>query len=243
MNTKIILASSAAVAILFGLYIWHDKMDFENMTINVGTFHDVTADITEKLVVFPGDPKFNKKAVSTLGAESHYGLDQITLCNHAGTHIDFPAHVIPGGKTSSDYQLDDLILDGMVIQVPNDAKSISAEFVRGLSLKEKSCVFFKTSNSAISKHGELVKNFVFIEPEAAQALLEKKVSIVGIDYISVDGYHAEDLPVHKLLLSNGVLIVENLELGSVESGEYKVFIMPTKIPNMDGLPARVMLAR
>lgn len=42
--------------------------------------------------------------------------------------------------------------------------------------------------------------------------------VVGIDYISVDALHAEELPVHKALLERDILIVENLELQGVDPG-------------------------
>ena len=41
-------------------------------------------------------------------------------------------------------------------------------------------------------------------------------------------------------LSKEVLIVEGLELNEIPEGRYKIFIMPLKIPKMDGLPARVL---
>jgi arylformamidase len=56
----------------------------------------------------------------------------------------------------------------------------------------------------------------------------------------VDKYESENLPVHKSLLSNNVLIVEGLELNDVPVGRCKIYIMPMKINKMDGLPARVM---
>lgn len=56
-------------------------------------------------------------------------------------------------------------------------------------------------------------------------------------------YEAEDLPVHKILLEHDILVIENLELKSVAPGKYKFFIIPLNIPNMDGLPARVMISR
>lgn len=67
--------------------------------------------------------------------------------------------------------------------------------------------------------------------------------VVGIDYISVDRYDAEELPVHHILLSNDVLIVENLELKDIDPGRCKLFVMPLNVPEMDGLPARVVMSR
>lgn len=70
--------------------------------------------------------------------------------------------------------------------------------------------------------------------------LIRDVKVVGIDYLSVDKYEEENLPVHKSLLSNDILIVEGLELNDAPIGRCKVYIMPLNIPNMDGLPARVI---
>ena len=58
-------------------------------------------------------------------------------------------------------------------------------------------VFFKTKNSFRSKQNKFTEKYVYIEPDAAKELLEKKVKMVGIDYISVDLISAERLPVHE----------------------------------------------
>jgi arylformamidase len=162
------------------------------------------------------------------------------LGNHTGTHIDFPAHVVQGGKTSSDFSIEDLIGSGLIIEVPDVEKSITRKFVAEQSILSNDFVFFKTSNSRLSKQDKFTDKYVYIEPEAAEELLKKGVKIVGIDYISVDRYEAEDLPVHKSLLSKDVLIVEGLELNNAPIGRCKIYIMPVNIHGMDGLPARVV---
>jgi kynurenine formamidase len=40
------------------------------------------------------------------------------MCNHAGTHIDFPSHVISNGKASNDFELDYLMGSGVIVDVP-----------------------------------------------------------------------------------------------------------------------------
>lgn len=200
--------------------------------------HDLTAPITEQTVVFPGDPEYKSEDICKLDT-SQFKLCHLHFGNHTGTHIDFPAHVIEGGKTSSDYSINDLIGNGIIIEVPNTEKSITKDFISKQSILAKDFVFFKTSNSSLSKQGKFTDKYVYIEPEAAQELLKKDVRIVGVDYISVDQYSAEELPVHKSLLSNNVLIVEGLELNNAPIGRCKIFIMPLNIPNMDGLPVRV----
>jgi arylformamidase len=204
-------------------------------------YYDLTAQITEKMVVFPGDPKFKSEDISSLNEGAHYGLCHMHLGNHTGTHIDFPSHVIKNAKSSSDFEIKDLIGQGLIIEVPDEEKSITRAFVHAQNqIKKNDFVFFKTANSKLSKYAEFNSKYVYIEPEAANALLEKGIKVVGIDYISVDNYEAEELPVHRTLLSNDVLIVEGLELNNVPIGRCKIYIIPNNIPAMDGLPARVL---
>ena len=163
------------------------------------------------------------------------------LGNHTGTHIDFPAHVVRGGKTSTDFPIQFLIGSGLIIEVPETEISITKKFIKSQeSISQNDIVFFKTSNSKISKQAEFKEKYVYIEPDAAEKLIEKGVKIVGIDYISVDSYESKSLPVHHSLLSRDILIVEGLELKKAPLGRCKIYIMPINIPDMDGLPVRVI---
>jgi len=203
-------------------------------------YYDLTALISEKTVVFPGDPEYKSENICSLDKGSQYHLCHMHFGNHMGTHIDFPAHVIRNGKTSSDFPIENLIGDGLIVEVPEVEHSITKKFVTEQPILFNDFIFFKTANSKLSKQGKFTNKYVYIEPEAAEELLRKGVRIVGIDYISVDQYEADDLPVHKLLLSNDVLIVEGLELNDVPLGRCKIYIMPVNIYEMDGLPARVV---
>lgn len=44
-------------------------------------------------------------------------------------------------------------------------------------------------------------------------------------------------------MSNGILIVEGLQLKDVEEGEYLLCVLPLKIAGSDGAPARAILIR
>ncbi|MBA2657825.1 MAG: cyclase family protein [Tatlockia sp.] len=203
--------------------------------------YDLTAPITPNTVVYPGDPRFSTEDVVSLESGSQFHLCHMHLGNHTGTHIDYPAHVVQGGKTSSDFPIQSLIGSGLIIEVPDTEISITKKFIKSQeSISQNDFIFFKTANSKISKQAEFTEKYVFIEPDAAEELIEKGVKIVGIDYISVDSYEAENLPVHYSLLSKDILIVEGLELNGAPLGRCKIYIMPNNIPDMDGLPVRVI---
>lgn len=202
--------------------------------------YDLSSEISSKLVAFPGDPKYSSESITSLENGQKFNLCHMHLGNHTGTHIDYPAHTISGGKSSSHFPIEYLIGPGIIIKVPPSEKSITKDFVAIQPIMKSDIVFFKTENSKISKHEEFTAQYVYIEPEAATELFEKGAKIVGIDYISVNRYDDENLTVHNLLLSKEVLIVEGLELDQIPEGRYEIFIMPLKTADMDGQPARVI---
>ena len=202
--------------------------------------HDLTEEISSELTVFPGDPIFEKQLIHKIEKNQHFCLSKISLSNHLGTHIDFPSHVILNGKTSSDYAEADLQGNGLVIEVPKKYKSIDSDFLSQHEIVENDIVFFKTGNSTLSKTGNFDKNYVYVEPEAAELLVKLKVKMVGIDYLSVDQYESENLPAHKILLAHDILIIENLNLKKISESRYQFLIVPSfRIAHMDGVPVRV----
>ena len=70
----------------------------------------------------------------------------------------------------------------------------------------------------------------------AERLVDAGVRVVGCDADSVG-----DTAVHTLLLKNNMVIIENLLLESVPSGEYSMIALPLKIASADAAPARVVL--
>ncbi len=203
-------------------------------------YYDLSASFSENMVRYPGDPKCIIEEINSLEKGAVFALSEIKLGNHAGTHIDFPSHIILGGKNSSDFFISELIGDGIIIEVPINQLSITKDFILRQEIMPNDIVFFKTSNTHISKYKKIISNYVYIEQEAAWELVNRKARIVGIDYLNVDKDGEASLPVHQILLSNDALIVEGLELYGVPAGRCIIYIMPMKINNMDGLPARVV---
>ncbi|MBP7201514.1 MAG: cyclase family protein, partial [Mesotoga sp.] len=80
----------------------------------------------------------------------------------------------------------------------------------------------------------------FITEDFAKLLVEKKVKAVGFDSSSPDRY---PYPVHGILFSNGVLIIENLtNLASLQGVvNFEVLTLPLKI-HADSSIARVIAA-
>ena len=58
------------------------------------TFHDVSPLIDERLPIFPGHPAIGIDGEARTHARDGYFLQQLTLGEHVGSHVDAPAHAV-----------------------------------------------------------------------------------------------------------------------------------------------------
>ena len=65
--------------------------------------------------------------------------------------------------------------------------------------------------------------------------------VVGVDYLSVGGYHADGATIHKILLEADIWIIEGLDLSTVGPGRYELICLPVRMHESDGAPARAIV--
>jgi arylformamidase len=82
---------------------------------------------------------------------------------------------------------------------------------------------------------------VAVTRDGARRLVERGLRLVGVDFLSVERDGPPDFPVHRTLLGGGVVIVEGLDLSTVDPGPYTLVCAPLKVLGGDGAPARVLL--
>jgi len=202
---------------------------------------DVSIPISNDMVYFPGDPKPQISRVYSMENKDPANVSKIILSSHTGTHIDAPAHFIKNGNTIDKIPLERLIGKVRVLDVGKE-DSITKKFLESKDIQYNERIFFKTKNSwYLKRYTKFFKNFVYLSVDAAEYLVEKKVEVVGIDYLSIEEFNSNNFPVHRLLLSNDVVIVEGLCLLDVNEGRYKYVALPLKIEECDGAPARVII--
>jgi arylformamidase len=102
----------------------------------------------------------------------------------------------------------------------------------------------RTRNSLLweRKINEFTKDFVGVSEDGSDWLVQKGVKLVGNDYLSIATY-LQSIPVHRILLEQGIVILEGLDLSGVSPGFYELFCLPLKLVGSDGAPARVILIR
>jgi arylformamidase len=204
--------------------------------------YDVTVPITNTMPVWPSDPPVQLTPNSHLSRDKSHTvrLTAIAMGSHTGTHIDAPYHFVEGGRRLHEIPLEQLTGKATVLDIPA-ARSIARADVAQLKLDGVKRVLFKTENSRHWKDGKFYENFVYLEPEAAQLLVDRGIVLVGIDYLSIDKFKSETHPTHFVLLRKNIVILEGLDLSSVPAGEYDMTALPLHLQDADGAPTRVIL--
>jgi arylformamidase len=207
--------------------------------------YDVSVAVSANTPTYPGDPGIEIAEFLSLANGDPANVSHLKFGAHTGTHVDAPAHFIAGAPRLESLNLDTLMGDVLVVQAPAEARAIERELVTAYCPPGTRRVLFKTRNSAFwgDPSGQFRTDYTYIEPAAAQALVDAGVRLVGIDYLSVERFQPERFETHEILLSNGVVIVEGLDLREVPPGSYELICLPLRLAggSGDGAPARAVL--
>lgn len=194
---------------------------------------DLSVPLNEVTPIYPGDPKTQIKPAGILykdGYEDHY----VCAGTHVGTHVDAPRHMIRGGKSLDQIPLEKFTGRGILI----DARpGFNLDKVKKSNIKEGDIVLFYTGMSRKYHESAYYDSYPEITEDITNYLVEKKINMVGVDMCSVDH---EPFPVHRILLKEEILIIENLtNLEALIGKEFKIWAFPIKL-QIDGAPARVV---
>lgn len=187
---------------------------------------DITKNINSKTSVYDGDPKYFVSQVFSINNGDEFNLSKIEMGSHFATHIDAPKHFIDEGADVA--QLDINLICGKCLVVRAN-QPIDESFLKSLQLEPKGRILFKTEG----KFG--------ITSDGAKYIATLEIRVVGTDSMDIEDSCNEDFCCHKILLGNGIPIIEGLELFNVKDGEYRLICLPLKMEGLDGVPVRVVL--
>jgi arylformamidase len=203
---------------------------------------DISVPLASGMITFPGNPEFELQPIKRIAEGGSANVSRLVLGTHTGTHVDAPKHFFDGGAGVEALPLDLLIGRARVIQVRRRG-GITQEDLATAGLREDLRVLLKTQNSAFWKDQDFRQDFTHLTESAARYLVEQGVKVIGIDYLSIEQFKKPGAPAHRALLSEGVIIIEGLNLADVDAGMYEMYCLPLPVRGGDGSPARVVLKR
>jgi len=209
--------------------------------------HDVTVPLRAAMPVWPGEPGVRLRQEKFMARGDVCNVRTLSMGIHTGTHLDAPEHFLAGGATVEALPVDVLLGPCMVVDVPGDphvsAAALESRFPAGRPLPER--ILFRTRNSTgpspAWSHVDFQEGFAAIGHDAARWLADRRVRLVGVDYLSVEPYGSPEPLTHRALLGAGVILVEGLDLRAVAPGPYTLHCLPLRLEGAEGAPARVVL--
>lgn len=208
--------------------------------------YDISVPIENSMVSWPGDPGVAIDKRLDLCCGDPATVSSLNLGVHTGTHVDAFSHFLKDGQSLSEMDLSRYIGPARVIEIQNPTV-ITDEELQAHDLSNTTRILFKTANSnSFWSREPFNEHFCHIHPDAAEYLVQQGIQLVGVDYLSVESYHAQTLygqsaPTHQILMKAGIYIVEGLYLKDIPPGSYELTCLPLSLTGVDGAPARVIL--
>lgn len=212
-------------------------------------------DLTIPLAPGVGHPMFRKVHIAPFHVHEIHRRSNADLymAIHTATHIDAPYHFVAGGATIDRVSLDQVIGEGVLFRVEPIARERHRFTVAELqeSLRENGAglrgkiavVATGWSNRAFADAARYFQDSPTLSPEAARWLADAGVKAVVLD-CATDAPEPvpvaeQAMPVHRVLLGQGIPIVENcIDLVQIPDGRHTLYAIPLKIRDESGAPAR-----
>ncbi len=191
-----------------------------------GRVVDLTQTMSEDMPVWPGGVPF--RMTRTADYDRGYRAHRFEVGENTGTHVDAPAHFVPGGRTIDELEPAELVVPAVVIDAREQAAAdpdyrLTADDLgrwegRHGRIPAGALVILETGWHArfaeparyVNSDSSGVMHFPGFAADAAGLLLRRDVAGIGIDTLSLDPGDSTDFPVHRLMLGAGKYQIENL---------------------------------
>lgn len=184
--------------------------------------------------------------LSREASQQHYSagttfhIGRIDLVANTGTYVDAPFHRFAEGADLAALPLDRLAdLEGVVVRASvAGERAIGPGALADTDLRGKA-VLFHTGWSRHWRTPAYFEGHPFLVGEAAELLIAKGATFVGIDSLNIDDTRDKSRPVHTLLLGAGIPICEHLTgLERLPVRGFRFHAAPVKVVAMGTFPVR-----
>ena len=208
-------------------------------------FIDLTHVIEPGMTVFPGTEPPVFEVGSSIEADG-FEEKRIMMFSHTGTHMDAPAHIIPGAMTLDQFDIEQFGGKASVVDVGGNESSrieVDALQERSEAIQASDFAILRSGWSRLWDSEEYFQGYPVLSAEAAEWLVESGIKGVGIDMISVDEVDSTDFAIHNILLGGDLVIIENLtNLELLPETVFSFYCFPLRIDQADGSPVRAVAA-
>jgi len=170
-------------------------------------------------------------------------MTRYAMLNHICTHVDAPAHQIAGGDTLDEIGLERLVTDAVRIDVshrdPHGAIPLDEIREELDDVRDGDIVLFYSNNAGNYGTDAYWTGWSYPDADASRALIERGVSAVGFDGPSADPVDTTTFDLHRIWLSAGRMILENVNNLDQLPARAQIVVAPMKVARANGAPTRI----
>ncbi len=204
---------------------------------------DLSRTIEPGMPCYPGTPQPVFRSLSSIDQHG-FAEQQLTISSHTGTHVDLPSHILSAGISLDAVSLDRFTGKGLAVDLRNSTEgTIALEALQGFEAHIKECEVLLLCSGWSQYWGtpDYYTGYPVLSSDAALWLTGFHLKGIGVDMISVDASDSGDFPVHRILLENGILLIENLaDLSPLLHSPFVFFGFPLKIAQAEAAPLRAV---
>ncbi len=200
--------------------------------------HDLTHLIAPDILVWPGTPQPVLAEGSTMERDG-FRETRLEIFSHVGTHMDAPAHMLPGAAQLDELDVSAFMGSAWVLDAHGYAGKIPPEALDAFPGAD-----FLLVSTGWEKHWNTEKYFgayPTLAPETVRRALALGVKGIGLDTMGIDPMDDTEYVSHFLMFRAGRVIVENLcNLTALRGKLVSFAALPLKYKNADGAPVRAV---
>jgi kynurenine formamidase len=215
---------------------------------------DLTQPLGPATGLWPGSTPFSATTASDYDPDGSWTRD-LAVPEHAGTHLDAPAHFVPGGRRIHQLDVGTFVRPAVKLDVRewvngDETATIGRDVIKALERRDGAIatgvvVLLHTGWDAyvadveryVGPNGTV--SFPGLALDGAELLVERGVVGIGIDTLSTDAGHATTSPVHHCVLPAGLWQLEGMvNLEEVPARGAWVVVAPLRLVDGSGTPAR-----
>lgn len=225
------------------------------MAAGHGMVEDMTHTLHEDFPTYFGESQFSREQIFNY-AEHSFNLQQFTVNEHTGTHIDAPLHFSADGMSVDEIPVSSLIAPLCVVDIaaraaenadaqltPDDLKAwiaTNGDIPAGACVAMHSGWAAKVDTDGYRNFDGTAQHYPGFHVEAVQMLLETGAQSIAVDTLSLDHGMSADFATHYAWLPTGRFGIENLaNLDKVPITGATLVIGAPKHRGGTGGPARI----
>ncbi len=194
-------------------------------------------------------PEVRIEEIASLEREG-FAASRITLSSVSGTYLEAGSHILKGGKNLDEYPIEQFIKPAVLIRLPKQkekaliTKRLIAEHA-GI-IEPGDAVLLDTGWGAMWNKAGYVNGCPNYLPDAIEWILEKDISILGVDVPCIEPAWSDDEKDKKggilgSLFGRGTLLLAPLvNLDRITRRKGKLICLPLHVKGVSGAPVRAV---